>query len=312
MLRNLSRWIGPDPAGEEAGEEALEEARPEATTFEFDDSEGIPDNLLVRLLNKPRLVIGMALTLCAMATVTYAGLGLYWLSGSPQQEAVAMTGVDETVAETGQARDVAKSTPVTAVATAADDTNVSVKKMDENEILAMAGIADEAPAAPVAATGRPDPFAPLVAPPADSSSGTAPAPEEEGPRDPLEFLQYTGYIGELKSKDKVAIVRINDGIQDYTVVKKAGETFTVNGEVVTLKSIGPEALHLKVAGASRRLDLNPYVEITASSSGSTTPVGASTGATTGGGSAASGNASAGGTGGSSDPTNPRLAEPSMR
>lgn len=303
MLKNLSRWIGPDPA-----EGLDEEIQPEELTFDMSQSE----NPVLRLLAKPRLVAGIAASFCVMATVTYIVAGLYWMApqaAPAKDEPIAMMGIDEaaTAEQAASVEQVSKKTPLDGLAAVGD------------EILAMAGIAepgteDKQNEKPLGPSGRPDPFAPLVVPPIEGGAASGPMipGEDEGPRDPMEFLQYTGYIGELTSKDKVAIIRISDELQgEYTVIKKAGETFLVNGELVTLASIGPDALHLKIAGASRRLDLNPYVEIAGGGSGGGLTGGGFSGGRAGsrGGAGGSGGGASGSAGGG-DPTNPTLAEPS--
>jgi hypothetical protein len=121
--------------------------------------------------------------------------------------------------------------------------------------------------------GRSNPFEPLIRPVTDTA-GFGPNPGSEK-RDLLQDLQYTGFIGDAQSKDKVAIIRIADPIAgSKTVIKKSGESFPLEGKQVVITSIARDGLRLTLEGQSRWLALQPYAETAppTSSSGSATPL----------------------------------------
>lgn len=110
--------------------------------------------------------------------------------------------------------------------------------------------------------GRTDPFEPLV------RSGTDAAifgPGSEK-RDLLQDLQYTGFIGDVQAKDKVAIIHVADPLAGQkTVIKKAGEVFQVEGKRALITAIARDGLRLSLDGRSRWLPLQPYAEAAPSS-----------------------------------------------
>lgn len=116
-------------------------------------------------------------------------------------------------------------------------------------------------------TGRSDPFAPLVQEPDPNN----PMGTMEQPKDVLEALSFTGFIGETNAKEKVVILKMPD--EEPTVqnpiktigesfIKKVGESFIAEGEKVVLKSIGKDFVVISAHGQSRRLGLMPYVDTT--------------------------------------------------
>jgi len=114
-------------------------------------------------------------------------------------------------------------------------------------------------------SGRPDPFAPLV-------GETAPGGAMMGPdgqpveKDVMDSLQYVGFIGDMNAKDKVAMIKVSDSILGAkTLIKKAGDTFTVDGKALTLKSISKNQLQLKVKGQTRSLMLSATEDSSAAS-----------------------------------------------
>jgi hypothetical protein len=105
--------------------------------------------------------------------------------------------------------------------------------------------------------GRPDPFSPLVKEIDPATVVDTKAPE--APRDILQDVSYTGFIGDKSSANKVAILHIADpGNTETTVIKKVGESFLVEGQSVTLRSIDNSGIRVNLAGNTRFLNLQAF------------------------------------------------------
>lgn len=105
--------------------------------------------------------------------------------------------------------------------------------------------------------GRPDPFSPLVK--EFDPSTVVETKAVEAPRDVLLDVSYTGFIGDKDSANKVAILHIADpGNTETTVIKKVGESFLVEGQSVTLRSIDSSGIRVNLAGNTRFLNLQSF------------------------------------------------------
>ena len=105
--------------------------------------------------------------------------------------------------------------------------------------------------------GRTDPFAPIITGPHSGDS------DPTKPKDILDNVSFTGFIGDAhaKSKDKVAIIEIgNPGGSSTSLVKKVGESFELQGAKVIVRDVRSNELYLTVGGARRTLELVPYVD----------------------------------------------------
>ncbi len=264
-------------------------------------------SLLVRFLNRPRLVVSVTIAVCLLCSVVYAGLG-YWLLTSarhPAQkpaefqamsqvsagdDAVSMLGLaessdiereiseDHTTLENIQIlqkqtggiqvpQEDKSEEPMLAQAIAESDLGIDSMITGRSNVPGLKAIEQE----PV---GRVDPFSPLVQSSGLPTLGTVAGDE----KDVLQNLQFTGYIGDINSKDKVALIRVTDAaFGQKTLIKKVGESFTVEGEKVILKEISKNALQLRISGVSRRLELAPYIDAQSSMSSSTSSSSAGSG-----------------------------------
>jgi hypothetical protein len=252
------------------------------------------ESVWVKLFERPRLLLGM-LGLGIVSCSVYIALGYWWFGGSPISQAaepVNMLDVQEDVNRTGQEdptsvfnniRSVQQETHETkskgpeapssksevAKSGPKSEPKFGPKSGHRNILLAQAtpaagSLAGE-PAGASGATeplksepvGRLDPFDPLVTGGGDVQNAK---PEETKKKDVLMDLQYTGFIGDINSRDKVAIIRVNDSITGATKtqIKKVGESFPVSGENVVLRSISKKSLLLSVQGETRQLDIQPY------------------------------------------------------
>lgn len=125
-------------------------------------------------------------------------------------------------------------------------------------------------------SGRPDPFSPLVRA-SDPNLLPGAAEEANEKRDILLDLQYTGFIGDVRSKDKVAIIKVNDpNSGQKTVIHKVGDSVWVEGERVLLKGISKEGLQVSLGGKTRWIELHPYDESSTSTTSTTSPSSTST------------------------------------
>lgn len=251
-----------------------------------------------RIGNRKRALIGVACAFSVAASAIYAALG-FWLYVSiddhpaQQAEPIALLSVQdsenmhtdtrrvlENIKHVQQDQAAMNQSRITAqslltqtadrklLAQAAPQTGLSGEpKGDEN--FSLAGLKDLGSDV----TGRPDPFEPLVQP---ASAIGEPIADPSQARDVLDSLKFTGFIGDINSRDKVAIIKVLDPTAgtSRTLIKRAGDSFTVDGERVVLKSISKNSLRLGVKGQARQLSLSAYQELTGSSSvtsGSTAP-----------------------------------------
>jgi hypothetical protein len=104
--------------------------------------------------------------------------------------------------------------------------------------------------------GRSNPFDPLI-----HTDVPGVVSEEVEKRDVFLDLQYTGFIGDAYSKEKLAIIRLNEptGVSK-TLLKKIGDSFLVEGERATIHAISREGVRVVLSGQKRWLALQPYTE----------------------------------------------------
>lgn len=269
--------------------------------YQMEEAEGTwkpSEPLPIRILGNPRLIACIISGLCVLGTSAYAALAFWWYQSGyspvPSDEPVAMLSAHD---DSGMFKNIDQLEKSPAGKTAAKQNSIKEPSDEPVSLLGLVAPKSEA-------VGRANPFDPLVQinQPA-SSFGLPPKP-----RDVLEDVQFTGFIGDAASKDKVAILRITDPMAgDRTVIKKAGESFSVEGVPVYLKAISKNSMQVKVNGRNRTLYLAPYVESEPSSESNEGAAGQSI--SPGNTAAASSNAaSAADTGTSSNPATPRLEE----
>jgi hypothetical protein len=121
--------------------------------------------------------------------------------------------------------------------------------------------------------GRVDPFQPVVIP-LDGQAALIP----ESPPDVLNGVQFVGMLDDRRPAQRIALLRINNGIGPaITAIKKVGETLSLDGHLISVRSVSRQQLALTVDGKSRQLPLNPHVEPT--SDQSSAAIAAATGGT---------------------------------
>ncbi len=152
-----------------------------------------------------------------------------------------------------------------------------------DETFAMLGMGDDAlleeiaQALPVDSLveGRHDPLQPLV-----TSGDMTLGPGEIEPG-PLDFIQYIGVIGkpgfQESQGDAVAILRVNDPTNRQSLVKRVGDTFSVNGQNVVLRAIRSDEIVVKMNGETRSIPMNVFVETITTSTADDAPRGAAAG-----------------------------------
>lgn len=267
-----------------------------------------------RTLSRPKIVTGI-IGICLLASTVYAGLGYWWLNATSLSHAAEPNSGIESSATPRNNESMFKN-----IETLQNETNIIIpnEQADMAEtLLAQAGPAKSFTMAELKSdltgpTGRPDPFSPLIQ---EGTSAFSPLEDPKKKKDVLMDVQYTGFVGDVNSKDKVAIIRVSDPASGAkTLIKKAGDSFYVDGERIVLNAIAKNNLSLRVSGASRSLSLNPYQEITTASAATgggsvgTTP--APSTPSTGGGTYTPGSPTSGSSGSrNSNPTTPTLQEP---
>lgn len=284
-----------------------------------------PPSASHKFLKRPWLAGSIAACFCIAASATYMGLGYWFLSSinpeSVASESFAMLDVHEAgqihndtqhllrniqelerhgTAAQASGEESRPELVASALPAVADEKPASVKTEGFN-LLALGSELPEL-------VGRADPFSPLVQP-----NGAVAVEARQGEVDILQDVRYTGFIGDVNSKDKVAIIRVAD---DQALIKKVGESFTVEGNRVIVKSIGKNAIQLKVSGQTRSLPLQAYAETLSASSASASGTGYSN-ASAGTGTSSSGGTAEGTTGApsgstaktGSSPASPSLQEP---
>lgn len=223
---------------------------------------------LTRTLSKPKVVTGI-IGLCLLASTVYAGIGYWWLNATSISHAAEPNRATEEILQPRGTQSLLNN-----IEALQNDPHIIIPNEHEeiNEtLLAQAGPAKTFTMAELktdlsGAAGRPDPFSPLIQ---DGPAGFSPLPDPNKKKDVLLDVQYTGFIGDMNSKDKVAIIRVMDPAGGTkTLIKKAGDSFYVDGERIMLNAISKNSLSLRVSGASRSLGLNPYQEISTATTGS--------------------------------------------
>lgn len=283
----------------------------------IEDLPQIPDQWLPKTLSRPKIVAGV-IGVCLLASTIYAGLGYWWLTATELSQAAEPNGGLKS-------QSIFKSDHgLENIQTIQNNIIVPDESLNtEEKLLAQAGpmktfTMKELKSDMTIPTGRPDPFSPLIQ---ESSAfgglSSLNDPKKEEKRDVLNDLQYTGFIGDVNSKETVAIIRVSDPSgEQKTLIKKVGESFYVEGERVFLKGIAKNKLTLRIGSANRGLSLNPYQVITSagtSENSTAAPSGApgSSGAapTASGGGSASTTSGTGGSAPNNPPGNPMLQEP---
>lgn len=273
---------------------------------------------LPKALSRPKIVASV-IGLCLLASTIYAGLGYWWLTATEISQAAEPNGglKSQSLFKNDHGLENIKAIQNNIIV---PDESLNT----EETLLAQAGpmktfTMKELKSDMTTPTGRPDPFSPLIQE-SDPLGGLSSlnGPQKEEKRDILNDLQYTGFIGDVNSKDIVAIIRVSDPAgEQKTLIKKVGESFYVEGERVFLKSIAKNNLTLRIEGVNRSLSLNPYQVITSAPT-ETTGNSAAASSTAPGGSGATPATSGGGTSPSTRspssgivdkaPTNPVLQE----
>jgi hypothetical protein len=256
---------------------------------------------ITRIGNRKRALIGAACAFSVAASAIYAALGL-WLyvsiddHSAQQAEPIALLSTQDSENMRTDTRRVLENIRQVQQ----DQASMNRSPKTEQSLLAQAAPQTGLPGEPAGdekfslvglkalesdAAGRPDPFEPLVQP---ASAIGAPISDPGQARDVLDSLSFTGFIGDTNSRDKVAIIKVLDPVAgaSRTLIKKAGDSFTVDGERIVLKSISKNSLRLGIKGQTRQLSLSAYQELSGSS---TTGPG-----TTGSASSASGQSVSGG------------------
>lgn len=241
-------------------------------TFGLDALSPATQPITVKWLSKPKLVLG-SIALCLLASAIYAGLGYWWLTSAEvsNAEPINMLQVDEPEERQDNTHTLLKNIKWL------EDHNPIVLPKEKPEPLSLLAQAEPAQAITledirnpmIEPTGRANPFSPLVQPNGAFMEGSS---EMQPKKDLLTDLQFNGFIGDIHSKSKVAIIKLSEPASGAkTLIKRAGESFTVEGEKVFLKNVSRDYLQLTIGGQTRRLFLNPYVEV--SSSGGTSEEG---------------------------------------
>jgi hypothetical protein len=258
----------------------LDESELEAALDELLYEEGFPDlspgnePWLVRFFNRPKLAIGI-IGLCVLASSVYAGMAYWWLisgNASIAAEPIHMMQIHEGPKAKpsmhpglNHLNTLQAQPPVTVP----EEKTPQKPETEPATLLAQANmpsLTTPSSGTEIAAkdkepelTGRFDPFEPLVRI-ADPNQETPEDNTSAPPKDVLEDVQYTGFVGNANAKNKLAILKITDPStgSTQTLIKKAGTSFYVGGEKVILKSISKKSLQLSVSGQNRQLDISPY------------------------------------------------------
>lgn len=216
-----------------------------------------PNTGILRSLSRNRVVAGL-IGLCVLASSVYAGLGFWWLNAratSRVAEPVNLLNIKEDASGGNPLLkniNALQKNPIVVPREVSPNHGILLAQAKPVKVFSMS----ELKSTNLEPTGRPDPFAPLIQ---TDETGNAFDPsakaEEEKPKDLLQDLQYTGFIGDVNSRDKLAIIKVAD---TGTMIKKVGDSFYVEGQRVILKTVSKNRLQLNLAGKSRELPLNPY------------------------------------------------------
>lgn len=228
------------------------------------------DSVWVKLFERPKMLIsllGFGIVSCSV----YIALGYWWFGGSPISQAAEPVNLlnvqDVSTDGSGDATSTFNNIHSIQQGSASGKTRSAGSANKGGVLIAQAVPVDKGAALseptnlqePIKAeaTGRPDPFAPLL-----STTSADPNQQqiETKKKDILTDLQYTGFIGDINSRDKVAIIRVNDSISGVskTQIKKMGESFMVDGEYVVLKGISKRGILLHAQGETRQLPIQQY------------------------------------------------------
>jgi hypothetical protein len=109
------------------------------------------------------------------------------------------------------------------------------------------------------ATGRSDPFKPLVQEEKTASTTNILGPT--APKDPMMGLQYTGLVNSSHGP-ALAMVQLQDPLLgETTVIRRVGETLEIPGVgSATLAKVQPDKISLMLNGVSRWLPLQPVMD----------------------------------------------------
>jgi hypothetical protein len=202
-----------------------------------------PEPWFTHILSQPKLAA--ALVGFAMISISLYGMGGYWFS--QRQSFPGIADVLTSLNKNSLDGEITPNTP-------------NVEATEGNILLASetsepAWAATDMMQTTHVATGRPDPFAPLVT--------DKPLPEPEKPKDPIEGLSFTGLVGSKQPNKQVAIMQITDALlgSSNTLIKRVGESFPVNGHSVKLTRVNSNTLSLVVEGHTRSIPITPYQDI---------------------------------------------------
>lgn len=218
-----------------------------------------------RALSHPKLVAGI-IGFCLLISSMYAGLGYWWITGSGFSHAAEP---DSTMASPYGDNNKVKPSPhfLENIEALQNENNLIIPKESverEEKLIAQAKpqktfTMNELRHPVTEPTGRPDPFSPLIQ---EMGSGLNTLNDPKDKKDILADVEYTGFIGDVNSKDIVAVIKIPDPAAGgfKSLIKKTGESFYVDGERIYLKAIAKSALILRAEGVNRNLAINPYSE----------------------------------------------------
>jgi len=244
-----------------------------------------PETWLVKLCNRPRLAAGI-IGMCVLSSTVYASLG-YWFLNNPSvsnaAEPVNMMNIQEdntngNTTEKGRFNNLDKLQSPTHIIvpretegqTLLAQATGGVKSALDDDIASIRNSIAE----PI---GRANPFAPLLGPNGEIQDSSL---ESKKKKDVVEDLQFIGFIGDINSRDKVAMIKVNDPTAGggKTLIKKTGDSFMVEGERVVLRGISKNFLKLGVSGENRMLSISPYTELadTSANNASATSAGGAT------------------------------------
>jgi hypothetical protein len=276
------------------------------------------ESVWAKLFERPRLLLGV-LGLGIVSCSIYIALGYWCFGNSPSSQAaepLTMLNLKDSAQNEGDNPTSTFNNIRSIQQNAPDDAAPSSLKPTGKPTGVLLAQADPmggfSAAAPLPATkmpvkyeptGRVDPFAPLVSGASTSTDADSKKPEEIK-KDILADVQYTGFIGDINSRDKVALIKVVDTVSGIskTMIKKVGQALSINGERVVLRAISKKTLYLSIQGESRQLGIQQYQ--------ATKPVPSAPGAgpSAAGAPGAAAGAMSGATG-SANPAQPMLNEP---
>lgn len=220
---------------------------------------------VAKAMKQPKLVMGL-IGFCLLTASIYGGLGYWWLTGAGFSHAAEP---DSTVTNFYVEKNKVKPRLhfLENIEALQNENNLIIPKESvqrEDKLIAQATpqktfTMNELRNPVTEPTGRPDPFSPLIQ---ETGSGlnTLNVPKQQ--KDILTDVEYTGFIGDVNSKDIVAVIKIPDPAAGgfKSLIKKTGESFYVGGERIYLKAVAKSGLVLRAEGVNRHLTLTPYSE----------------------------------------------------